>query len=431
MNICRTAFGVAVLAAALLAGMTIAADGNLQVPAAQKASTASPAGAAAAGEWPRYRGAGMDGISTEKFTVPAGGPKKLWNKEVGAGFSAMAVSGGMVFTMGNQSGKDVVWCLKADTGDEVWKHSYDCSAGGGGYPGPRCTPAVDGSNVYTISNRGDLFCLDVKTGKPVWNKKASEFGAKSPQWSFSGSPLVAGDSLIVDLGVVVSLNKATGAQNWKTDLGGAGYSSPMPFTQGKQQLLAVFPSCGLVILDMATGKELKRFDWTTKYEVNAAMPIVADPAKGDKIFISSGYGAGCALVDISGNASAVWQNKNMANHTSSSVLFGGHLYGFSGQVGGGGALTCMDIASGSVKWSQKGMGHGGLVIADGKMVIQTEGGSLVIAEASPAGYKELAKVADAVKTVKKQCWNSPVLAGGRIYCRSETGDLACFDVSGK
>jgi outer membrane protein assembly factor BamB len=180
----------------------------------------------------------------------------------------------------------------------------------------------------------------------------------------------------------------------------------------------------VVGLNPTNGKVLWKIPWKTSYNINAADTIVTD----DTVFISSGYGKGCALYKIKANTpTKIWQNKNMKNQINCSVLWRGHLYGFDGQVDGGGALTCLDLKSGEKKWMQRGMGTGSLMIADGKLIILGEKGKLVIAEASPQSYKELAS---AQILPKKRCWTVPVLANGKIFARNNAGQLVCLDVGG-
>jgi outer membrane protein assembly factor BamB len=383
-------------------------------------------------DWSQWRGPNRDGISSEKgwsTAWPAEGPKQLWSLSVGTGYSTVSVSRGRVYTMGNEDKKDTIYCLDADTGAEIWTHSYTCTTESGGHPGPASTPTVDGQYVYTLSREGHFFCFDADSGRVAWSKHLrKDFGAKSPEWDFASSPLILDNMVIVDAGMAVAADRSTGNLIWKTrDYGeswgiknqGGGYSSPVVFYLNGSKRLAVFNSSGLVILDPNDGRELMLLPWKTSYNVNAATPIVS----GDKIFISSGYNVGCALAQVSGDKLAtIWQNKNMRNHFNSCVLWEGHLYGFDESQ-----LRCLDWETGDVKWTQRGLGKGSLMLADGKLIIMSDKGKLVIAEASPDGFKELAST----KILSGLCWTVPVLSNGRIYCRNHEGELLCLDVKGR
>lgn len=406
----------AVVATAILAS-------GLAVVFAQS-KPAAPVAAGGANWASSYRGPKRDGISTEKFTVPASDKiRKLWKKDVGPGFSSASVADGLVYTMGGAGGKETVWCFKADNGDEVWKYEYNSEDKSGGHEGPRCTPTIDGKLVYVVSNDGQVFCLDPsKAGDAavVWSKKASDLGGSCGDWGYACSPLISGDMVIVDVGPLVAMNKKNGEVVWTVGEGKAGYSSPVEFTSGGKQMVAAFPESGLRVFDLK-GNKICQYAWNTEYGVNAACPVIV----GDKIFISSGYDAGCAMVDLKGKE--LVKNKNMRNHANSCVYYNGCLFGFDGQVGGG-SLKCISATDLSKKWDKR-IGNGHLMLADGKLIIQNEHGDLIIAEASDKEYKELARVKQAVEGSK--CWNMPVFVGGKIFCRSDSGDFACFDVSGK
>jgi len=189
---------------------------------------------------------------------------------------------------------------------------------------------------------------------------------------------------------------------------------------GSEKCVVIVGSTEIFGLVAATGKVLWKFPWKTDYDINAADPIIS----GDTVFVSSGYNHGCALLKIEGgNVTDVWRNKNMRNHFNSCVLWDGYLYGFDEST-----LRCLDFKTGEVKWSQEGLGKGSLMIADGKLIILSERGKLVIAPASPEGFKELASV----QILMGKCWTVPVLANGKIYARNNPdGQLVCVDVSGK
>jgi len=370
-------------------------------------------------DWYQWRGPNSDGVSLEKWWSPRvaqGGLKQLWKFSVGTGYSSVSVSNGKLYTIGNANKTDTVYCLNANTGDVIWKYSYPCAAEGDGHPGTASTPTVDGKSVYTLSRDGDLFCFGSDTGKVVWSKKLqSDFGAKLPQWSLASSPLVLDKMLIVNASMTMALDKANGKLIWKGGDYGGGYSSPVAFKLGNSRYLAIFNILGLVILKSDSGQEVTQQQWKTSYDVNAATPIIS----GDKIFISSGYNVGGALFQFTGNSlKELWKNKNMRNHFNNSVLWQGHLYGFDEEQ-----LRCLNFQTGSAKWTQKGMGKGSLMIADGKLIIMSDSGDLVIADASSDSFKELARL----KVLSGLCWTVPVLSGGKIYCRNHEGDLVCVD----
>jgi outer membrane protein assembly factor BamB len=328
--------------------------------------------------------------------------------------------------MGNVANEDVVWCLDADTGKPKWSHKYPCKEGS--YPGSRMTPTVDGNLVFSLSREGHLFCLDAKSGAVKWSKNVKkDFGVKNEasSWGLACSPLVVGDLLILDLGKILALKKTDGSLAWEAGKDAPGFASPCIFKLNGKTYVTSFNAAGLVVYDFGTHKEAARYEWKTKYDVNAATPIVA----GDKIFISSGYDRGCTLLTFDGKSlKPVYENKTMRNHCNNSVLYKDSLFGIDGQHGSNGALKCMELATGKVKWTQSGIKPGGLMIADGKILAMLDGGELLVAEASADAFKALARV----KVLNDQCWTYPVLSGGRIYCRSnKEKELVCIDVSGK
>ncbi len=390
-------------------------------------------------DWPQWRGPNRDGVSREKkwsAQWPTSGPVRVWRADIGVGYGSMSVVNGKTFVMGNTGDTDQVYCFDAKTGREIWKHSYPCKAQDpNGYPGPRGTPTVDGKLVYTVSREGHLFCLDAASGKVVWQKSyQTDYKAKLPVWGFSTSPLVVKDLLVVETGgagaSVVAFNKKTGKEVWKAGDEPASYSSPITFNHKGKTAVAVFTATGVVARSIKDGAELWKIPWKTSYDINAATPIV----QGNKMFISSGYGVGCALFDLSQNPPIeLWRNKNMKNQVNSSVLWNGTLYGFDGQAGRG-FLKAVDFKTGEQKWEKEGFGTGSVIVADGKLIIYGDKGQLATAEASPAGYKEISKAQpvevrkDLPRDTKGDTWALPVLANRKIYLRN-LDQIVCLDVS--
>ncbi len=380
---------------------------------------------APAEDWPRWRGANCDGISKESHWLkqwPASGPRQLWKAEVGVGWSSLSVAEGRAFTMGNTEEVDSVYGFDAATGKLLWQHQYDCSSKDpNGYPGPRVTPTVDGDRVYSLSRQGHLFCLEAATGKVRWSREfVKDFAAKVPTWGFSGSPLIEGNWVIVETGAtgasVVALDKLTGDVVWKSGDDPVGYSSIVPFDHAGQRSVSVFSAAGIVGRSARDGKELWRHPWKTSWDVNAATPIVHD----GKVFISSGYNKGCALVDFSGGAAkVVWEHKKMRNHVATCVLLDGHLYGFDES-----AFKCLDWATGEERWSSPKYGKGSLILAGDRFIVFSDKGRVAVVEPSPTELKE---VAGFQALTGKDTWAAPVLANGRLYCRAGK-DLVCLDV---
>lgn len=378
---------------------------------------------AAALDWYRWRGPDLDGISKEtgwQTKWPAEGPKPLWKASVGTGFSSFSVANGRAYTMGNADATDTVFCFDAATGREIWKHSYPCPLDAKYYEGgTHGTPTVDGDRVYTLGKRGQLFCLDAAKGTVLWSKNLTEeLGVKIPTWGFASSALVVGDLILLDVGSAgTALDKRTGKVVWTNGKDVAGYSTPQPFGAGGA--VAILAARELVAVQAKDGKELWRAPWKTDYDINPAQPIF----DGGRVFLSSGYNHGCALLKIAGGqASTVWENKNMRNHFNSCILWQGFLYGFDEDQ-----LRCLDFANGAAKWTEKSTGKGALALADGKLIVMGEKGELMVAEASPDGFKPLSRA----QALSGKCWTTPVLANGRVYCRNAKGDVVCLDVSGK
>jgi len=378
--------------------------------------------------WPGWRGADRDGVSHETGWIgdwPKGGPKILWRAFVGAGFSSFSVDRDRAYTMGHDNGSDTIWRLHLETGEKIWSVSHEApfhEVGAEG--GPTTTPTLDENLVYTLSRTGHLFCLTSDVGEVVWAKHlVRDCSVEVPLYGFAGSPLLEGDSLIVDAGVVLAFDKKNGLIQWRTEDYGAAYSSPVAVEINGNRYLAVFNNRSLVLLEAAGGGFVSSYPWETSSKINVATPIFHD----NKIFISSGFGMGCALLDFSTPSlpTLLWKNNNMHTHFNSCVYWDGNLYGFDGHVTRDeGFLTCLDFEDGSVRWVERGVRKGSLVIASGRILAMEETGNLIVAEATPESYDEISRS----HVLGGKCWTPPVLAGGRILCRNAAGQVVCLDV---
>ncbi len=382
---------------------------------------------AQANDWPNWRGPNYNGISSETGWMtkwPAEGPKRLWKASVGTGFSSMSVVGNHVYTMGNAADKDSVFCFDAPTGKVVWQQSYSCPLDPKYYEGgPSVTPTVADKRVFTVSRKGDVYCFDADHGKVIWNKNLNkELGAEIPTWGFSGSAFYDKGVIYLNIGTAgTALDAKTGKVIWKSGTDASGYSTPQPATFDGKAALVIMVKKAAVAVDKSDGHQLWSYPWETMYDVNAAQPIV----DGDKVFISSGYNHGCALLNIKDNKpEKVWENKNLKNHINSSVMLDQALYGFDGDANRGSGFVCLDMTTGNVRWKYDEFKTGSLMVADHKLIILSDTGELVIADVSTDGFKPLARA----QVLGGRCWTQPVLANGHIYCRNAKGDLVCLDV---
>jgi outer membrane protein assembly factor BamB len=341
----------------------------------------------------------------------------------------MSIADGRVFTQGNRANEDIVYAFDAATGRELWRHAYACPLDAHYYEGgTSATPTVDEGRVYSLSRKGHVFCLQATNGAVLWQKNLSdELGFKSsrqtPTWGYAGSPLVQGELVIVNVGTAgTALNKTTGQLIWRTDPGRAGYASPVPLPLPGVGAVAVLGATALHAVNVADGKILWSYAWKTSHDVNAADPVVS----GDRILVSSGYGHGAVLLEYKHDgARKLWENKELRNQLSASVLLDGYLYGFDGNNGDRGAnLRCVEFATGAVKWSEKSVKPGGLMAAGDKLIALDDGGELLVVQANPREFLALTRA----QVLGGKCWTTPVLSNGRIYCRNAKGDLVCVAV---
>ena len=383
--------------------------------------------AAQAADWPHWRGPNRNGISAETIRTefPGDGPKVLWKASVGIGFSSFTVADGRVFTMGWADDKDTVFCFDTKSGKQVWSHSYDSELGDKYYEGgPGSTPTVDGAQVFTLGKWGDAFCFEAATGKVVWEKNiAKELKVDAPTWGFAGSPVVSGNQLFLNVGTRgCALDKATGKVLWSSDgKTETGYMTPLQVKLGSQEILFSANTKAYLALDPATGKQLWDIPWETRYGINAADPIV----HGSNLFISTGYGKGCAMYELKpGESKVLWQHRDLRTQMNAALLIDGHLYGIDGDESQKTMLKCLDAATGSTKWAEPIAKMGSVVAAKNALIVLSGKGELSLAKISSSGYEPITTA----QILSGKCWSVPVLANGILYCRNAAGDVVALDV---
>jgi outer membrane protein assembly factor BamB len=386
---------------------------------------------AVADDWPQWRGLRRDGISAETGWLSGwpekGTPQVAWRAQVGKGHSAISVAGPLAYTMGWDGKQDTVFCLDTATGAVRWKQSYPCRDIVQ-WSGPRATPTVAGGVVFTLGQHGQLRAWDAATGAPRWAVDLPASYQPDADYGFAWSPLIEGELLILGTGSRgLALRTRDGSFAWGNDGRAGACVSPMPFTlDGKRGVAVVSmdPSrdhVSVIGVEAATGRELWRFGpWKEKWGAACSDLLIHE----GRAFISTAEQHKlCAQFQFSpGAVREIWNNRRLSTYTGNVVLLGGHLYG----VDKTGILKCLDWQTGEERWAQRGFDdHGTLIAADGKLIIQSgKSGMLAIVEAAPSGFRELRTMK--VFAESRDTFTAPVLADGRIYCRSYAGEVVCL-----
>ncbi len=410
--------------------------------------TAAPVSTAPGLDWPSYRGPNGDGATKAKLGKiwDKAGPKQVWKVETTNGFSSMAVSGGLAVTLVTRdhegSGTEHCVALDAATGKELWAVPLKLAKyqGGGdsgtrdnkGGDGPRSTPTLSEGKVYVYGSNLDLYCFDAKTGKEVWSKDvAGDYNGKNIDWSNATSPIIEGDLVIVGGGgkgaAFLAFEKERGILKWKAGDDTITHATPTAATLLGERQVIFFMKSGLVAVSPKNGQIL----WQQPYNFStstAASPVVFE----NIVYCSAGYGVGSAAYEVKKSASKfetseLWRvaGNNLNNHWSTPVVHEGYLYGmFKFKEYGDAPVKCVDIRSGKELWSKEGFGPGNVILSNDKLLALSDKGELVMIEAKPDAYTELARA----DVLDGKCWSTPTLAGGFIFARS-TKEAACFAVA--
>ena len=403
----------------MLGAMLAAALGTAQTPPAA--------------EWSQWRGANRDGISAETGLLkdwPANGPPLAWQTTgAGAGFSSFSTSGGRLYTIGARDDVEYVMAFDRATGKKLWETPNGRRFRNEQGDGPRSTPTTDGSVIYAFGGSGELSSLDAESGRKIWSLNAvQQLGGVTPYWGYSESPLIVGDRIVLGVGgrrsSIVAVNKADGKVLWQQPGDEAAYSSPVLLRTGSLQQVVFFMASRGLAVDPRDGRLLWSNERAANNTANVATPVV----KGNRVFFSSDYGTGAALVDVraAGNfatANEVYFTREMRNHHASSVLVGTHLYGFNSSI-----LTALAFDTGAVAWKNRSVGKGSLIYADGRLYLYSENGVVGLAEASPTEYREHGRFQ--LKTGNAQTWSHPIISSGLLILRDQDRVYA-YDVKGK
>ncbi len=381
-----------------------------------------------AGDWPQWRGAQRDGKSIETGLFqkwPEAGPSKKWTAEgLGSGYSTVAVAQGRIYTMGQRDNTEYVIALEEATGKKVWETAAGEAFNERRGDGPRGVPTIEGDRLWAITADGKLVCLDTKTGKPLWKADfVTQFGGSIPHWGYSESPLIDGNKIVVTPGggghSVVALDKTTGKVIWKSQSDSAGYSSVSVATVGPTRSYVAFTASGAVGLRADNGELLWSYGKVSNRTANVATPIVS----GDRVFLSSDYGTGCALLKLESTgagvkATEVYFSREMKNHHATSILHKDYLYGFNSSI-----LTAMKWDNGEVAWRDRSTGKGSVVYADGHLIVAGENGVVALVKIGIGSYQEISRFS--LELSGKPLWAHPVVANGSLFIRDQNS-LYCF-----
>ncbi|MBK7131353.1 MAG: PQQ-like beta-propeller repeat protein [Bacteroidales bacterium] len=411
---------------------------------------------AIAQDWPQYLGPNRNSISAQKGllrTWPQQGPEVLWTTEVGIGFGGPVVKGGKAYLLDRDDKVgDKMRCFDLATGKELWSFSYD-APGSVMFPGSRSVPAVDGNRVYSCGPYGDLYCIDINTHKPIWNKNVwTDYGgAKIPTWAISQCPMVYGDLLILASQApqagVVAYDKLTGKVKWATpSLGPVGYVSPAIVKVGKEDhVVMITASAGrgesasggkVVGIDPITGKILWEYG---NWQCSIPAPSAVDAGEG-KMLITGGYNAGSSMIKVEKkadgtyNVAELFKNPDFGAHTQPPVLVNGYFYAQYSTNERKDGLVCMGM-DGKVKWITRRaplFDKGGMILADGLLLVTDGSSKVYLIEPDPTAFKaisssELLKGDSGDQRFPTQNWAPLALADGKLLIRDQSR-LMCVKV---
>jgi outer membrane protein assembly factor BamB len=380
--------------------------------------------------WTDFRGPRRDGHYREhpvRTDWPGTGLQPIWKQPIGGGYASFVIARGRAFTIEQRGAQEVAAAYDLATGRELWTNAWSAAfrefMGG---DGPRATPTWADGRVYALGAEGELRVLDEATGRAAWRTNIlQDAGASNLQWGMAASPLIVDDTVVVLPGggngqSVVAYDRQTGKRAWSALDDRQAYASPMLVTVAGVRQILVFSASRLMGLTPDRGELLWQYPWRTEFDVNASQPLVV----GDnRVFISTGYGTGAALVEISpsGNglaASELWRSIRMKNQFASSVLHDGYIYGLDESI-----LACLDPATGDLEWKGGRYGYGQVMLASGHLVVLTEGGDLALVRATPERHEEVVRF----PMLEGKTWNHPAMADGYLLIRN-IGEMAAFDL---
>ena len=391
------------------------------------------------GDWSQILGPHRNGVAVgEKLaaTWPQGGPREKWTYKLGQGYAGPAVVGKRVIVFHRVGNVERVEAIDATSGQQVWKRDFDATYGGGvnSDTGPRCVPLVHQGRVYVYGASGDLHCVSLQDGQPIWSRETyRDYQGDEGYFGAGTTPIAIGNHLIVNVGGrkqagIVAFALKDGKSVWLQDGERASYASPTKATINGRDYAVFVTRLNALAIDAQTGKLLFRFPFGQRGPtVNAATPLIVD---GNKLFVSSSYGVGANFSELTATgAKPIWANdETLSSQYTTAVYDQGYFYGTHGREDIGAVeLRCVEAATGRVQWSTTNGGVAHVILADGKLVILRADGRLVLATATPEKFERLASA-----TVGNGVTRAiPALSNGHLYLRDGQGaggTLYCFDL---
>ena len=384
-------------------------------------------------DWPQWGGPHRDFKSDVRglaVSWPATGPRRLWIRALGDGYSAIAAESGKLYTMYRSGMKDVVVALEAATGKTVWEYRYDAPFTGEYEleqgPGPRSMPLVVGNQVYAVGATGKLHCLNKQSGKVVWaHDLVHEFNGTVRVRGYSCNPIAYKNTVILMVGgaghAIMAFNQKDGTVAWKKQDFDNSYSSPLLIKVDGQDQLVAFMSGEIIGVDPNKGDLLWRNPHPNENGVNVSLPVWGED---NLLFFSSGYDGGSRVLKLTrtGKKTAVeqiWASKLMRIHFGNAIRIGNYLYASSGDFGPA-PFTAIDIRTGQVMWRNRGLARATAVLADGRLILLDEDGQLALATATPEGLT----INSRIELLTSYAWTVPTLAGTTLYVRDRKNVMA-------
>jgi outer membrane protein assembly factor BamB len=382
--------------------------------------------------WPQWGGPHGDFKAESSGLAeswPEGGPKKVWNRELGDGYSSIVSDGGRLYTMyrpvDEEKNKtdEIVVALDPETGSTIWEYKYEAPFVDGTEisfgRGPHSTPLIVGDRLFTVGSMVHLHCLDKNTGEVIWKHDLlKELGASHMMYGYGASALAYQDKIIVPIGgkgqAVVAFNQSDGSIAWKYQDFGPTHASVFVVIQGDVEQLVLFAAGEVAGINAANGQVNWRVEHTTEWGANISTPVWGEDGW---LFISSAYGMGSRGIKLSIEdgtpvANEKWHNNKMKIHHGNAVRVGNFVYGSSGDFGPV-FYAAVDIETGELAWRNRDVGKALSLYADGKMFILNESGTLHLAKVSPAGLNIISKT----QVSDGRTWTVPTLVGKRLYIR--------------